>query len=280
MAKAKIESARLVDLDDEESIGSAGMAGKVVSVQKRQAASSRRSYDEAPHCPHCGGRLHMNLPVATVNFECLWRQYNVETGGMSNPDERLPAFTASDMDPFNEWIKARSRSRKKPLTYGKMDSAGGAAATYAMAKAASTSEEDKAAAKEAAKAAKAIKTGAKTGTLKAEKPVGKSASATKSSPAASEKTGATKSSSTKSTPKPARTAAKPDTNGKGVKDFNLSEMSLDLDDEPEVVTEKPASKRAVARSAKVVETSVKTPVKTPKKVANAAKRQSALAAVK
>lgn len=201
----------LVDLDDEEAIGTAGAAGKVVSVARRQATGARRSYEDAPHCPHCNGRMHMNLPAGTINHECLWRQYSLETGAIATPDERVPVFTAEANDSFNDWIKARSRSRKKPLTYGKMESAGGGASTYAAMKAVAAAADPattKKAAKEAAAATtakKSSKKGAAAATIPVQAPKGKS----KTKSVATEAPPAVKKSGKKLPPVVSKTASAP-----------------------------------------------------------------------
>lgn len=142
MPKVTTQSSSVVDLDVEESIGMAGEKGKVVSIQKRQQGGTRRSYEDAPLCPHCQGRLHMNLAAATINFECLWRQFCMASGRMEKPEERLPVFTVTDIEPLNEWAASRARSRKSPLGYGKMTVEGAPPATYAGVKVASKKSED------------------------------------------------------------------------------------------------------------------------------------------
>lgn len=133
----------VVDLDNEDSVGAVGIVGKVVSATSRnKTGATRPAFEDTPHCPHCGGRMHMNLPGATVNFECLWRQFSVSNGSMSSPADRLPNFTAENFLPDSEmgqWVQARTRSRKAPLSYGKMDVAGGGPATYAAARTAGKS---------------------------------------------------------------------------------------------------------------------------------------------
>lgn len=141
MPKAVANSSSVVDLDAEESLGMAGSIGKVVSIQKRQQGGTRRSYDDAVQCPHCQGRLHMNLAAATINFECLWRQFCLATNLMEKPDERLPVFTVAHIEPLNEWAAKRARSRSNPLGYGKMTADGSPPATYAGVKVASKSED-------------------------------------------------------------------------------------------------------------------------------------------
>lgn len=133
----------LVDLDEEDSIGSMGAVGKVVPVkQQRKTGTGRLSYDDALKCPHCTGRMHMNLPSATINFECMFRQFCLATGKIETPDDRLPPFTHEMLPEFDEWATTRSRSRKKPLSYGKMEATGGAPTTYAAMRSASKSVDD------------------------------------------------------------------------------------------------------------------------------------------
>lgn len=269
MAPKVVSNRNVVDLDDEDSIGSAGSVGKVVSVAKRQAASSRRSYEETPHCPHCRGRMHMNLPVSTVNFECLWRQYNLTTHVIESPEERLPAFNADDMEPFNEWIKTRSRSRKHPLTYGKMDAPDGGAATYAMAKAASKSDEDTAAT--TAKDAQARKANKKTAeVIPAKTPKSKPAEAAAPTPI--------------KRPKPV--AVEPPKKSSKNSSFSVAEMSIDVDDEDEtpasVTKLKPRNgvRPAPASQVRSKETAKQTKPTAPAPAKSSGRRSAALAGVK
>jgi hypothetical protein len=61
-----------------------------------------------------------------INAECLNRQYSLDTGDMSNPNDRLPVLTVERMGDIFEW----SKTLATPPTYGKMDSAAGGAGTY------------------------------------------------------------------------------------------------------------------------------------------------------
>jgi hypothetical protein len=90
-----------------------------------RSGSARRT-DPLP-CPHCGGRLHMNLTAAAINAECLTRQYALDTGIMTDPMGRLPVLTLEMMGDINAWGKALA----DPPKYGKMESGAGGAATYA-----------------------------------------------------------------------------------------------------------------------------------------------------
>lgn len=140
MAKAsKIQSATVVDLDKEDSIGEVGTMGKVVPAQSnRRTGVSRKDPSEHPACPHCGGKMHWNQAAATINFECLWRQYNLSTGAITDPNERLPVFTDDDLNGLMDWAVIKRRSRKNPLRYGKMEAPGGGFSSYSAMKAAST----------------------------------------------------------------------------------------------------------------------------------------------
>lgn len=145
MAKQRVEGT-VADLDVEDSLGMVGAVGKVVpAVSKRKTGGSRPSYDDAAHCPHCTGRMHMNLPAATINFECLWRQFALAKGLIKSPDERLPIFAAGDLAEMAEWSETRTRSRKNPLAYGKMSAASGAATSYAALKSATKTVDEVAA---------------------------------------------------------------------------------------------------------------------------------------
>jgi hypothetical protein len=90
-----------------------------------RSGSARRT-DPLP-CPHCGGRLHMNLTAAAINAECLTRQYALDTGIMTDPMGRLPVLTLEMMGDINDW----GMTLAEPPKYGKMESGAGGAATYA-----------------------------------------------------------------------------------------------------------------------------------------------------
>ncbi len=62
----------------------------------------RKRPDEHPPCPHCGGRAHFSIGGSNINFECLWRQYNVEMGE-HDPNDRMPRFTLDYMENFANW---------------------------------------------------------------------------------------------------------------------------------------------------------------------------------
>jgi hypothetical protein len=98
-----------------------GAAAPVRSSAPRKAAA-----DIVP-CPHCKGRMHMNLPAATVNFECFMRQYWTDTGVITDPlSQRLPVWTVEDLENAIAW----SKTLATPITYGKMESAAGGSGTY------------------------------------------------------------------------------------------------------------------------------------------------------
>lgn len=137
VARSRKPAVTVVDLDSEESIGQIGEVGKVVPATSRNKTGvTRKDPTEHPPCPHCGGKMHWNQAGATVNFECMWRQYCLAQGTMSAPNDRLPIFTDEDMDGFVEWKNTRKRSRKNPLSYGRMPSEKGFG-TYSAMKAAS-----------------------------------------------------------------------------------------------------------------------------------------------
>jgi len=141
MARSKssvrsIEGTTVVDLDVEDSVGSQGTFGKVVPVAaKVNEPRKRKEATEHPPCPHCGGKMHWNQAGATINFECLWRQYCMATSRMDDPNDRLPVFEEADLEGFTEWKNTRKKSRKNPLTYGKMAAATGEVATYSALRA-------------------------------------------------------------------------------------------------------------------------------------------------
>lgn len=140
MARAPKQHGTTVDLDSEESIGVVGEAGKVVpATSKNRTGVTRKDPTEHPPCPHCGGKMHWNQAAATINFECMWRQYALAKGLMNDPNERLPVFTDEDLTDFVEWRDTRKRSRKNPLTYGKMPSDKGYG-TYSAMKAAESKD--------------------------------------------------------------------------------------------------------------------------------------------
>jgi hypothetical protein len=93
----------------------------------RSSAPRKAAADIIP-CPHCQGRMHMNLPAATVNFECFMRQYWTDTGAITDPlTQRLPVWTIDDLKNAVAW----SETLSTPITYGKMESAAGGSGTYA-----------------------------------------------------------------------------------------------------------------------------------------------------
>lgn len=127
----------VVDLDNADSIGEVGLQGKVVpATSTRKTGVTRKDPSEHPPCPHCGGKMHWNAAAASVNHECMWRQYCLANKMMEAPNDRLPVYTADDTMPLAEWVVARRRSRKNPLTYGKMEASGGGYATYSAKRAA------------------------------------------------------------------------------------------------------------------------------------------------
>lgn len=107
--------------------GGASGGGSVTYSRSTGAGTKRAPASAGPACPHCSGRLHMNLTAAAVNAECLTRQYSLDTGAMTDPYGRLPVLTLEMMGEIVEWAKTLA----SPPTYGKMESAAGGASTYA-----------------------------------------------------------------------------------------------------------------------------------------------------
>ncbi len=142
----------VVDLDEEGSVGSQGTYGKVVPLAAQLRESRpRKAPEDHPTCPHCGAKMHWNQAGATINFECLWRQYSIATNRIDSPNDRLPLFSDEDIAPFGEWVATRKKSRKNPLAYGKMPAANGLASTYAALRTATKAESAEATAKAVAK---------------------------------------------------------------------------------------------------------------------------------
>lgn len=96
-----------------------------------RSAGRKKDPDDIVPCPHCKGRMHMNLPTGTVNFECFMRQFWTDIGVITDPLlQRLPVWTVDDLEHAVAW----SKTLATPITYGKMESAAGGAGTYAAAK--------------------------------------------------------------------------------------------------------------------------------------------------
>lgn len=103
------------------------LTGAAAAAPVRTAGRKKDPADIVP-CPHCGGRMHMNLPAATVNFECFMRQWYVDTGVITDPiNQRLPLWGLDDLKNAVAWAESLAR----PITYGKMESAAGGSGTYA-----------------------------------------------------------------------------------------------------------------------------------------------------
>jgi hypothetical protein len=105
--------------------GTAHPAAAPVVVTTR-STGPRKKADEHPPCAHCGGRIHWNNGAALVNFECMYRQYLMATGKISDPSARLPVFTSGAVKDFEMWVDDQGEDFK----YGNMESAGGGGGTY------------------------------------------------------------------------------------------------------------------------------------------------------
>lgn len=90
----------------------------------------RAKPEEKPPCPHCGGAFHFSMPGGLQNTECIMRQFYVDQGVIENPYQRLPVFTLEDIAAAVEW----ANDLKKPITYGRMESAAGGSGTWSSIK--------------------------------------------------------------------------------------------------------------------------------------------------
>jgi hypothetical protein len=70
--------------------------------------------------------MHYNLGATEINAACLNRQYALDKGEITDPDQKVPVLTIERMGDISEWGKALST----PPTYGKMVSAAGGVGTY------------------------------------------------------------------------------------------------------------------------------------------------------
>lgn len=112
----------------DHSCGGATGGGSVTYTSTR-STGPRKPASAHPTCGHCGGRIHFNMSQTAVNAECMTRQYAVDPASgplMTDPNGRLPVLTLELMDQMVTWAK----SLATPLTYGKMETAAGGAATY------------------------------------------------------------------------------------------------------------------------------------------------------
>lgn len=112
------------DLAGHACAGAAGTSAPTV-VHTRSTGPRKPKADREP-CAHCGGALHFNMGATAVNAECMVRQYALDNGLMTDPNGRLPVLTLEMMGQINDWGSKLST----PLTYGKMESSAGGAATY------------------------------------------------------------------------------------------------------------------------------------------------------
>lgn len=103
-----------------------GGGERVVTVTSRSTGPRKKPEERAP-CPFCGGPMHFNDAGAKTNFECLYRQFLVASGTITDPlKERLPVATHLDIANLGTWIGKLVIARHD-LTYGKMESGAGAA---------------------------------------------------------------------------------------------------------------------------------------------------------
>jgi hypothetical protein len=132
------------------------------TIVTTRSTGPRKKAEEHPPCAHCGGRIHWNGSAAVVNFECIYRQYLLATGKISDPSARLPVLTAHELKAVGDWADDQT-----DLQYGNMASAGGGGATYsairpkAPPKPVKTEEEKKEAKRVAAEKRKADRAAAK-----------------------------------------------------------------------------------------------------------------------
>lgn len=108
---------------------SCGLGGGSVTYTSGRSGKGipRKPASAKPRCPHCGGTLHNNESSAGVNGSCLNRQYSLDVGDMTDPDQTLPQFTLERMADVVAWAEGLA---VRP-SYGKMESAAGGAGTYA-----------------------------------------------------------------------------------------------------------------------------------------------------
>lgn len=112
---------------------------------------SRKKPEEREPCPFCGGPMHFNDAGAKTNFECLYRQFLLSSGTITDPlRDRLPVATHVDIVEMGDWIEGVvATSPVGTLKYGKMEAASGASTfaglrrirTTASAPAVTTAEE-------------------------------------------------------------------------------------------------------------------------------------------
>lgn len=111
----------------EHSCGGAVTISTGAGASVRSGGRKKDPADIVP-CPHCKGRMHMNLPAATVNFECFMRQYWTDVGVITDPlNQRLPVWALKDLKDATTWADDLAT----PILYGKMESAAGGSGTYA-----------------------------------------------------------------------------------------------------------------------------------------------------
>jgi hypothetical protein len=253
---ARNKSATVVDLDSEESIGEVGVAGKVVPASSnRRTGVTRKDPSEHPPCAHCGGKMHWNQAAATINFECLWRQFCLSQGTISDPNDRLPLFTDADVPGMLEWINTRKRSRKNPLRYGKMEAPGGGFGTYSALKA-SEAKEAKSASEIAGEEDESARTKKKSKKAKAEPLITLSENTGKKSKKKGKKAAApVEAPKSSKTGKPKKVKSAPVTEP----EFDLDDLEIIEDDEPT-----PVKARKSGKTGKVAKTASATVVKSKK----------------
>lgn len=107
-----------------------GAAGTTITTVTTRSTGPRKAPSAHPQCPHCGGRVHWNSGAALVNFDCIYRQYLMAKGLISDPSARLPVLTAVTLKEVGDW--AEVQEAKGGFEYGNMGGAGGA--TYSASR--------------------------------------------------------------------------------------------------------------------------------------------------
>jgi hypothetical protein len=137
-------------MDEHGCPGAAGHAPvKTVTVTTR-STGPRKPAGYHPTCPACGGRAHFNMGATPINAECMWRQYCMSVGSISDPSSRLPVMTAEKfVNELAPWVKQRldyAKSDGTTYEYGTIASSGGGYSTYSAkrrAEAAAQPKEEK-----------------------------------------------------------------------------------------------------------------------------------------
>lgn len=138
---------------------SGGHGSTPATVLVRSTGPRKKATDH-PACDHCGGRMHWSAAGAVINFDCMYRQFCLATGLITDPNARLPLFVAADVASFDAWVQGKIAAGN--FSYGKMSSAGGGAGTYSALRPVKTAEEKAAAKEERAARRKAAKSVSET----------------------------------------------------------------------------------------------------------------------